>query len=80
MLNSSEKAYCLALQALRDKKYGLANEYFDRAAAYFRDNQDFNLYRETVKLLIAVKEELASTNDEITIEEVFSDGQETDVR
>jgi hypothetical protein len=74
VLNSSEKAYCLALQALRDRKYGLAVEYFDRAAPYFKENKEFNLYRETVKLLVAVKEELVSTDDKLLIEETFSDG------
>ena len=82
MLNSSEKAYCLALRALSQKKYRSAADYFDKAAPYFRDNEEFHLIRETTRLLIAVKDELAvadNDNDALVIEEVFSDGQETNL-
>ncbi len=83
MLNASEKAYCLALQALKDKDYRKAAEYFDRAAPFFAENREFNLYRETTRLLLAVKRELGAepeSDDELVIEEVFSNGQETDIR
>jgi hypothetical protein len=76
MLNQSEKAYCLALQSLRDKKYGQACDYFGRAAAFFKDNKEFNLFHESTRLLVAVKEELAAADGpELVIEEDYSNGQ-----
>ena len=43
MLNASEKAYCLALQALSHKKYRQAADHFDKAAPFFKGNQEFAL-------------------------------------
>jgi len=80
VLNSSEKAYCLALKALKQRKYALARNYFEQAAVYFCDNQEFILLRETTSLLLAVKQELSNAdteNDKLMIEEVFSNGKET---
>ena len=81
MLNPSEKAYCLALQALKQRRYQQAAGYFERAAAYFEGNQEFSLLRETTRVLVAVKREMAAADtddDTLVIEEVFSDGQETE--
>ena len=64
MLNQSEKAYCQALLALRNKDYRAAVEFFDRAAPYFTENKEFNLLRETNRLLVAVKERLATAEHE----------------
>ena len=86
MLNPSEKAYCLALRALGRKEYSSAADYFDKAAPYFKSNEEFHLLSETTRLLVAVKRELAVADagseeteekDALVIEEVFSDGQET---
>lgn len=82
MLNPSEKAYCLALQALKQRRYTEAVAYFERAAGYFENNREFSLLRETTRLLVALKRELATLeNDEETliIEETFSDGQKTNL-
>lgn len=82
MLNASEKAYCLALQALSHKKYRQAADHFEKAAPFFSGNKEFALMNETTHLLLAVKKELATLeNDEnaMVIEEVFTDGQKTDV-
>ena len=82
MLNPSEKAYCLALQALKQKRYTEAVSYFERAAGYFENNREFSLLRETTRLLVALKRELATVGDEedtLIIEETFSDGQETNL-
>jgi hypothetical protein len=82
MLNPSEKAYCLALQALKQKRYTEAVSYFERAAGYFENNREFSLLRETTRLLVALKRELATAGDEedtLIIEETFSDGQETNL-
>ncbi len=83
MLNQAEKAYCLALQALKAKQYRQAVGHFDRAAEFFVDNKEFNLLRETTRLLVALKKEIAATdqkNDEtLIVQEVFSNGQETNI-
>ncbi|MFQ6008459.1 MAG: hypothetical protein ACE5K8_05840 [Candidatus Zixiibacteriota bacterium] len=76
MLNSSEKAYCEALLALQRKDYQAASVHFDTAAPYFKDNREFNLFHETTKLMLAVKEERQRLNsqDQIEIKEVYSHG------
>ncbi len=83
MLDPSEKAYCLALQALKEKRYQRAVEYFDRAAEFFAGNREFGLLRETTRLLVELKKEIAAAelrdNDTLVIEEAFADGQEDDI-
>ena len=79
MLNSSEKAYCRALQALKAKHYAQAARCFEQAAPFFADNRDFRLYWETTRLLLAVKQALGTFDDELVIEEVFTDGQEANL-
>ncbi len=76
MLNPSEKAYCQALLALRNKQFDSASEHFEKAAPYFRDDREFKVLKETNDLLVAVKRELKTLErkDSIEIEEVFSDG------
>ena len=76
MLNPSEKAYCQALLALRRKEYQHAAEQFETAVPFFRKDEEFNLLRETTRLLLTVKEELArlEKQNELQIEEVFTDG------
>ena len=78
MLETSEKAYCLALHALKEKQYQQAAGYFDRATEFFAGNPEFNLLRETTRLLLEVKTALAAAemNDDsmIVIEEIFTDG------
>lgn len=78
MLSSSEKAYCQALLALRDKKYLEAHQLFGQAAANFGDDPEFRVLRETTELLLAVKREIAGLsgkeNESLQIEEAFSHG------
>ena len=77
MLNTFEKAYFSALQALRHKDYLKAADYFKQAAPQFTDNREFNLLYETTRLLLTVKEQLAAVDvddDKIKIEETFSNG------
>ncbi|MBD3401683.1 hypothetical protein GF420_02215 [candidate division GN15 bacterium] len=82
MLNMSEKAYVLALRALKQHNYGEAVNHFDQAAEQFATDREFVLLRESTRLLVAVKNELAALrandDDDAIIEEVF-DGQETDI-
>jgi hypothetical protein len=81
LLNQSEKAYCQALLALKNKDYRAATDFFDRAAPYFKENREFNLLRETNRLLIAVKERLVTAeHEEIEVEETIPYGQETELR
>jgi len=81
MLDPEEKAYLLALQALRDKQYGQAVGHFDRAAENFGNNREFSLLRETTRLLLEVKRTIAAAegrnDDVLTIEETLSYGKET---
>lgn len=76
MLNPSEKAYCQALLALKKKDYRAAQVMFDKAAADFRNNREFNILRETTALLIEVKKEIGSSpdSDRLEIKETFSNG------
>ena len=76
MLNASEKAYCLALAALGEKRYPEALRFFDRAADHFEQNREFKLLHETTRLLVAVKSEIhrLDPDDTLVIEEVFSQG------
>ncbi len=76
MLNPAEKAYLHALQSLKRRDYAQAAHYFNQAAPFFAENQEFILLRETTTLLVAVKEELreleTDKNEErIEIEEYF---------
>lgn len=82
MLKPAEKAYCQALLALKRKDYAAARNLFDKAAPAFADDKEFNLYRETTRLLLVVKERLAKLDneDKIEIEETFSNGQTTELR
>jgi hypothetical protein len=75
MLNASEKAYCLAMQSLREKKYRQALDLFDQAASFFEANAEFNLLRETTRVLLAVKSELIrlGADDSVVVEEILSD-------
>ena len=59
MLSAHEKAYCLALKALKDKDYEAALGQFDRAVEGFADDKEFVLLKESTRLLVSVKEELA---------------------
>lgn len=78
MLKPSEKAYCQALLALRDRDFRQAKHWFDKAAQDQRDDQEMVLLKETTELLLAVKDELARLaargEDELKIEEAFSNG------
>ncbi len=76
MLRPEEKAYCQALLALKRKDYVGAMRYFDQAAPGFADSKEFNLYRETTRLLLVVKDKLAelANEDRIDIEEATTNG------
>ena len=86
MLNAAEKAYCLALQALKRRDYRQADQQFEQAAGFFADNQEFRLIRETNRLLVAVKEELGSLEredvkrSELYLEEVLTHGEKDELR
>jgi len=82
MFNESEKAYCRALLALKDKDYHVAADCFEKAAPFFENNVEFQLLMETNRLLLLVKENLAAmdADDDIEIEETITYGQETELR
>ncbi len=76
MLNMSEKSYCVALKALKDKEYRFAADLFEKAAPFFKDNREFELLKETNRLLLVVKQRLAEFDEEETevIQESLTDG------
>ena len=77
MLKSAEKAYCLALQALKRREYRTAVDHFDQAAPGFENNSEFDLLREATRLLVAVQKEMHGPDEadsSLEIEEVFSNG------
>ncbi len=82
MLSDAEKAYCLALEALKRKDYPAASNHFDKAVPHFKNNREFNLLRQTTELLLAVKEERKKLDGEdmIELEEVLPYGEEKDFR
>jgi hypothetical protein len=84
MLTSAEKDYCLALLALKHKEFRKAVDHFEKAAPDFVNNQEFNLLFESTRLLVAVKDELKARQggleERIQIEEVYSYGQEDELR
>jgi hypothetical protein len=82
MLKPEEKAYCRALLALKQRDYRAALGFFDQAAPGFADNREFQLYRETTRLLLTVKHKLAELKNEdtVNIKEAVSHGQKTELR
>ena len=66
MLDASEKAYCLALEALGRKQFREAQRYFTAAAPNFADNREFGLLHETTRLLCEVKDRIAALEVETT--------------
>lgn len=83
MLEPSEKAYYRALRALENKQYQQAAGYFDQAAGFFDGNEEFDLLRDTTRLLVELKQALATAEnvdeDALIIEEMFTDGKETNL-
>jgi len=83
MLERAEKADWMALDALRRKEYRAAAAHFEVAAPRFRHDKEFVLFLETTRLLVSLQDTLKggrSVDDDLEIEEVFSDVQETDIR
>ena len=86
MLKAAEKAYCLALEALKRRDYRQADQMLQQASGFFADNEEFRLLRETTRLLVAVKEELGSSasegvkTSELYIEEVMTYGEKDELR
>jgi hypothetical protein len=76
MLSPGEKAYSRALIALKEKRYEDAVVEFEKAAPEFGSHKEFNLFRETTRLLLSVRKALAGerSDERIEIEEAFSRG------
>jgi len=64
MLHPAEKAYCLALLALKNKDLRKAVEQFEKAGDYFSGDKEFQLLRETAALALAVKAEIGRYENE----------------
>lgn len=76
MLSPCEKAYSRALVALKERRYEDAASLFEQAVPEFGSHREFNLFRETTRLLVAVRKSLAAerSDDSIEVEEAFSRG------
>ena len=61
MLSDTEKAYCRAMAALKNKDYSEAVENFEKAAESYGTNSEFNLLYQSTRLLVEVKRELSTT-------------------
>ncbi len=80
-MSHPEKSYSRALEALRNKNYRAASGFFKSVENQFADNLDFRILNEVTALLIAVKDEINEIeNDGIIVEEIFTDGQEAELR
>ncbi len=81
MLTDARKAYSRALQALMDKDYRAASGFFRTAENQFAEDLDFRILMGVTDLLLAVKTEIFEIeNEKIEQEEIYSDGQETELR
>jgi 2-polyprenyl-3-methyl-5-hydroxy-6-metoxy-1,4-benzoquinol methylase len=81
MLTDSEKAYCRAIVALKNREYSSASGFFRMAENQFADNLKFRILKETNDLLLAVKDEIYELeNSRIEIEEILDHGKETEFR
>jgi len=79
MMNKAHKAYYKALEALSNKDYRAAAGFFKTAENGFTDDADFRILKEVTELLLVTKDEIYSLENEgIEIEEIFSNGQETE--
>ena len=80
-MSHPEESYGKALEALRNKNYRAATGFFKLAENQFADNLDFRILSEVTALLIAVKDEINEiVNSGFVVEEIFTDGQETELR
>ncbi len=76
MLVDSEKAYCRALLALKNRDYQTAVQKFAKASGHFGTNKEFDLFYQTTQLLLAVKQELRLEpgSYEVVDKELMRDG------
>ena len=74
MLHPAEKAYCLALLALRKKDLRTAAAQFERAGDYFSSDKEFNILKETTSLSLAIKAEIGryEHEEEFVTEEILN--------
>jgi len=66
MLSDTEKAYCQALVALKQKDYEQAVLCFEKGIVGFGTNGEFNLLYQTTRLLLEVKKETANLAGDTT--------------
>jgi len=79
MLNDSDKAYYRALQALGEKDYRAAAGFLKSVENQFADKPELRILKESVELLLTVKDEMYELeNETIEIEEILINGQETE--
>lgn len=74
MLHPAEKAYCLALLALRNKDLKTAAEQFERAGDYFSGDKEFAILKETTSLAQEIKARIGrqENEEEFVTEEILN--------
>jgi len=78
MINRAENAYGHALEALSVRDYAIASGFLKSAEKEFAGDADFRILFESVRLLLAVKEELFELENK-NRQEIDSHGEKAEI-
>ncbi len=78
MLTAEEKAYCLALEALRNRDYASADRQFDACREAFAGSSGFMIIAEAARLMVQIQRKKTDASKiETQIKETVDHGEET---
>ncbi len=81
ILTEQEKAYCLGLEALKEKDFATADRYFRACGDLHRDSRGYQIIAQATAILAFIAEEkLRQRKIESKIKEIKENGEETVVR
>lgn len=81
ILSEPEKAYCLGLEAIRNKEYARADNYFKACAELHQGSQGFEIISQAARILAYIElQKQGHGNFENEIKENIENGQETILR
>lgn len=82
MLQSDEKAYCRALEALRKRDYVAANREFEAGGCRIGQSAGFRIIVEATRMLAELERRDLELDeiDSTTIKEIITHGEETIIR
>ena len=66
-MTSADRTYSEAMQSLRDRDFRSASDIFKSVENQFAENDEFRILYESLKLLMAVKEEIEELEVEKTL-------------